>query len=165
MRRAGILGALLAVLVGGMVAFYLNEAGKPGEAVTQQPSPHIKNAGDPHAAYNSDPPTSGPHLPETAPWGVSTTPVPKESVVHNLEDGGVVINYRPDLDQATVDRLAELTSGYNSDVLMAPYPGLSSAIVLTAWGRIDRMAAYDEARLKRFIEAFRGRDHHRDSGT
>ena len=91
--------------------------------------------------------------------------MPKEIMVHNLEDGGVVISYKSDLDKATVERLAGLTRSYGANVLMAPYPGLSNAIVLTAWGRIDRLDAFDEARLKRFVTAFKGIDHHKDSGS
>ena len=43
--------------------------------------------------YNSEPPTSGPHLPYIAPWGIHTRPIPNELQVHNLEDGGVMVQY------------------------------------------------------------------------
>lgn len=163
-RKIGILAVIALLAVGGGLALYLNEANKPGESVSQQPSPHITSASDPHS-YSTDPPTSGPHLRQTAPWGVSSTPVVKEEQVHNLEDGGVVINYRPDLDKPTVDRLAELARSYDTQVLMSPYPGLAQPIVLTAWGRIDRLSSLDEARIKRFVKAYRGVDHHKDSGS
>ncbi len=165
LRSIGIAVAAALVVVGALIAYFISETNKPGQGVGQQLSPHIKDVNTQHAPYDSDPPTSGPHVPETAPWGVSTTPVPKEKMVHNLEDAGVVISYKPDLDKTTVDFLANLTRSYDTDVLMAPYPGLSNPIVLTAWGRIDRMDTFDEARIKRFISAFKGIDHHKDSGS
>ena len=36
-------------------------------------------------------------------------------------------------------------------------------IVLTAWGRQDRMAAVDEARIRKFIDEYVGIDHHEGS--
>lgn len=164
LRRMGIIGAIAVAALAVVVVFILQEAGKPGQSVAQQPSPHIPSVDSPHT-YDSDPPTSGPHLGGTAPWGVSSTPITKELQVHNLEDGGVIVNYRPDLDKTTVDRLADLVRTYPSDVLMAPYPGLSEPIVLTSWNRIDRLQGFDEARLRRFINEYRGKDHHRESGS
>ena len=130
-----------------------------------QPSPHIATLTTAHAAYISDPPTSGPHVADVPSWGVSDTQYAKELQVHALEDAGVVINYRPDLDKATVDRLAALARSYDKEVLMTPYEGLSDPIVLTAWTRIDKLPAFDEARIKSFISAYRGIDHHKDSGS
>jgi hypothetical protein len=34
-------------------------------------------------------------------------------------------------------------------------------IALTAWTRIDTLEAFDEARVTRFIETYRGIDHHK----
>lgn len=165
LRNFGILGIIAVAVLGGIAAFIYNESNKPGQAVAQQPSTHLTSETSPHAAYVSDPPTSGPHVSNTAPWGVSTTAVAKELMVHNLEDGGVILNYRPDLDKATIDRLAAIATTYGTRVLMAPYPGLSDPLVLTAWGRMDRLKSLDEARVKRFIDAYRGIDHHAQSGT
>ncbi len=162
-RRVGIIAALAIIILGGGLVAYLGEANKPGEGVGQEPSPHIASVSDPHS-YSTDPPTSGPHLRNMAPWGVTGTPVPKENEVHNLEDGGVIIHYRPDLDKATVDRLAAIARSYDNYLLMSPYPGLAQPIVLTAWNRIERMNTFDDARIKRFIDAYRGKDHHAESG-
>ena len=126
------------------------------------PSPHVP-LGTPHPLYNSDPPTSGPHTDELAPWGVHTESIPKETQLHNLEDGGVVINYScrdcPDL----VERLKAIAGRYDR-VVLAPYNGLDRKIALTAWGRIDKFDEFDEARIVRFIKAHIGIDHHRDGG-
>ena len=165
LRNIGITSVLGLLIMGALVAYTVNESNKPGQGVPQQPSPHLAAVDSPHTPYNSDPPTSGPHFKDVPSWGVHTEAIVKELQVHALEDAGVVINYRPGLDQTTVDRLAELTRSYDKEVLMSPYEGLSNAIVVTAWTRIDRMDTFDEARIKRFINAYKGIDHHKDSGS
>jgi hypothetical protein len=164
-RRIGITSAILLVVVAGIAKLMIDEANRPGQKVPMMVSNHIADVNSPHAPYTTDPPTSGPHVSTVPAWGVHTEPVAKELAVHSLEDAGVVINYQPDLDKAVVTRLEALTKSYDKDVLMAPYPNLSNPIVLTAWQRIDRLEAFDEARIKRFIDAYKGIDHHKDSGS
>jgi Protein of unknown function (DUF3105) len=163
-RRLGMLGIAVAVVVAVVVGYfaYQASANRPGVEFPDQGNLHIQTESDPHVPYNSDPPTSGPHLPYLAPWGIHTTPVARELQVHNLEDGGVVIQYHcpngcPDL----VDKLATIVKGYERQVLLAPYPGLKTRIALTAWTRLDAFDDYDEARILRFIRAYRGIDHHK----
>jgi hypothetical protein len=81
--------------------------------------------------------------------------------VHNLEDGGVMVQYNcpaacPDL----VAKLTAVVSGYQSQVILAPYPGMKTRIALTAWTRLDAFDDFDERRIQRFITAYRGIDHH-----
>ena len=165
-QRYAIITAVLIVVLGGATALLMNELNKPGELITLQISePHLK-PGQPPPAYNTDPPTSGVHAESRAEFKVHSVPITKELQLHALEDGGVAINYQPDLDKATVDMLATLTSSYlertggRGNILMAPYPGLSHPIVITAWRRIDRLETYDEARIRRFVDAYVGIDHH-----
>ena len=47
----------------------------PGVKLPDQGNAHIQLATEPHVPYNSDPPTSGPHLPYIAPWGIHTEPI------------------------------------------------------------------------------------------
>lgn len=144
----------------------------PGTVVPDQGNEHISTLDTPHPPYNSEPPTSGWHIPFIAKWGVHTQPVPLELQVHNLEDGGVVIQYScptpcPDLVKK-LDRLAtrilDRTEARYHHLIVAPWPPnqrLPFRLALTAWGRIDRLDAYDEARIVRFIEAYIGVDHHK----
>jgi len=46
-------------------------------------------------------------------------------------------------------------------VILAPYPGMKTRIALTAWTRIDAFEEVDQARIQRFIKAYRGIDHHK----
>jgi hypothetical protein len=166
-RLAMQVGLYAAVLAALLVSAYW-AYGRLTEKVTWTsvsilPSPHVP-LGIPHPPYNSDPPTSGPHTDELAPWGVHTEQIPKETQLHNLEDGGVVINYScqdcPDL----VERLKAITRRYDR-VVLAPYSGLDRKIALTAWGKIDKFDEVDEARIVKFIKAHIGIDHHRESGS
>lgn len=158
----------------------------PGRAVDTLGNEHVASPSTPHIPYNTSPPTSGPHLQWVAKWGVHQTPILRELQVHNLEDGGVVIQYKcetpcPDLvgkleglaaryrqkadaERAAVSPLRKdpqqpARSRYDH-LIVAPYPDMESRIALTAWGRIDTLESYDEARIVRFIEAYIGIDHH-----
>ncbi len=156
---AGAIGILVVVAMGGWL--YARARGpSPGDFVPSLGNDHIPTAETPHVAYNSDPPTSGPHLPHIAPWGVHTRPITKELQVHNLEDGGVAINYRPQCADQVQAGLRAIVDRYADHVVLAPYPGLDRCIALTAWTRIDKMDEVDERRVVRFIEAYRGIDHH-----
>ena len=60
-----------------------------------------------------------------------------------------------------VEKLRGAVGRYPSHVILAPYPGMKTRVALTAWGRIDTLEEFDEKRIVRFIEAYRGIDHHR----
>lgn len=159
--------------------------GKPGRAVETLGNEHVASPSSPHIPYNTAPPTSGPHLQWVAKWGVHQSPIVRELQVHNLEDGGVLVQYKcnqpcPDLvaklealaaryrDKAEADRKAmpppaspERPNRSKYDhLIVAPYPDMERQIALTAWGRIDAFDGYDEDRIVRFIETFIGVDHH-----
>jgi hypothetical protein len=164
-QRRRLLGAAVAVgllvLAGTGGWIYARVRGpSPGEFVRSLGNDHIPTAETPHIPYNSDPPTSGPHLPHIAPWGVHTRPIAKELQVHNLEDGGVAVSYQPQCADRVLVGLRAIVERYPDHVLLAPYPGLDRCIALTAWTRIDKLDDLDERRIVRFIEAYRGIDHH-----
>lgn len=149
---------LVAIVVGYFA--YRAQANLPGTQMPDQGNLHIPSVDSPHVPYNSDPPTSGPHLPYIAPWGVHTRPIDRELQVHNLEDGGVVVNVKPQCTDQVLAGLRAIVERYPNHVLLAPYPGLDRCIALTAWTRLDKMDELDERRVVRFIEAYRGIDHH-----
>lgn len=126
----------------------------PGQAVEIQGKTHIA-VGQSHPPYNSLPPTSGWHYANPAHWGIHDTPVADETQVHNLEHGGIMVQYRPGINKDALENLKRIVSSYASDVILAPYPNLDKNIALTAWGRIDKFDDFDEARIKRFINAFK----------
>jgi len=139
----------------------------PGDFVPTMGNRHITPGQIGLSVYNSNPPTSGPHLPSLARWGTHENPIAKELQVHNLEDGGVLVQYnceQPSKDcRELVDKLAEIVRRYNHAIL-APYPGMTHKIALTAWARIDKFNGFDEDRIVRFIDAYINLDHHPRGG-
>jgi len=163
-RQRLFLTSAAVVVAAAVVAWfaYRAVANLPGQQLADLGNQHIPTVETPHAPYNSDPPTSGPHLPYIAPWGVHTRPIPPELQVHNLEDGGVMVQYNcPSACPDVVEKLKAIVQGYPDRVILAPYPGMKTRIALTAWTRIDTFDQVDESRIKGFIKAYRGIDHHK----
>ncbi len=155
-------GLVVAVVVVAVVGWFAYEAapGHPGAEFADLGNLHIATEESPHDSYNSDPPTSGPHLPYIAPWGVHTRPIARELQVHNLEDGGVLVQYNCDCPDL-VAKLRDIVQKYDKQVILAPYPSMKTRIALTAWTRLDAFDELDARRVTRFIQAYRGIDHHK----
>lgn len=163
-NRRLVYGGLAVVIVGGLAALLLWGlfAPEPGEYVASQGNAHITETQMGQFTYNTYPPTSGPHLGSLARWGVHDEPIPNELQVHNLEDGGVFVQYDcPDGCPDLVSALAGIVGRYDEGVILAPYPDMETRIALTAWQRIDQFDVLDGDRIDRFIRAYRGKDHHR----
>jgi hypothetical protein len=174
-KKYGIITAVcLAVLAGGY--WLVKEATKPrpGEFMADLGNKHIQDITDEHEEYNSLPPTSGTHVGGKANWGISDSPIPDELQLHNLEDGGVMVQYnctpgKTTLDSATpsaqetdeckrmVEQLASIVKQYPDKVAMAPYPKLDTKIALTAWTRIDKFNDFDADRTQKFIKCLKDR--------
>lgn len=131
----------------------------PGTPVPIQGNEHIASVDTPHPPYNSVPPTSGWHVATLVPWGVHNSPIPNERQVHNLEDGGVLVQYNC-LDCTALIAQLEAVAARHEYVIVAPYPEMPYRIVLTAWGRILALEDFDEVRITAFIDAYAGLDHH-----
>ncbi len=155
---------VIGVLLVGVLSFFLIRAAlapQPGEVVADMGNRHIDQSLVGTISYNSTPPTSGPHLGGLAPWGVHPQPIPNELQVHNLEDGGVMVQYNcPEGCEDLVAQLAEIVKPFDHGVVLAPYPDMDTRIALTAWTRIDTFDDFDAERIERFIKAYRGIDHH-----
>lgn len=149
-----IIGGLTVLVIAGILAYVLvSPEGKPplGQEIAIQGADHIP-VGSSHPPYNSNPPTSGWHYAEPAPWGVKTEPLPDETLVHNLEHGGVWIAYHPDkVDPETLARLVQIARRHLSKVILSPRPANDSPIALASWGRLEKLERFDEAKIKAFI--------------
>ncbi len=160
LRWVGLVGIAVVLVVGAYLLFQRADEAKPGERVPIMGVYHLTSGGA-APAYNSVPPTSGPHVPQIARWGIQSAPIAPEMQVHNLEDGGVLVQYNRQVTDETIDQLELVVRGYGEHVILAPYPGMDSPIALTAWGRIDKLDGFDRDRILSFIEAYEGIDHHR----
>lgn len=132
----------------------------PGEPVPIMDSPHVSQARSSSVAYNSMPPTSGPHFAFTVAPGVYGSAIPDGLAVHALEHGHIVIRHAPTMRDSEAAALTRLAKRHGADVVLAPHPDLDRGIALTAWGRIDRLDRYDEQRITEFIERLRHRYAH-----
>ncbi len=119
---------------------------------------HIR-PNEPHPPYNSNPPTSGWHWDDEQEWGIYTTPQIQEQLVHNLEHGGIIIQYK-DLPPEEVQRLTDLVNRDSHHVILAPYPGLpgDAKVALTAWNYLQTCDGVNEDVIRAFVNA------HRDKG-
>lgn len=148
------------VLIIGMI-IWSSIGPSPGTSVADMGNVHIESVDSPHTSYNTIPPTSGPHIGSIASWGIHDEQIADEIQTHNLEDGGVIVHYDPERVSAElIDELKDIVRSYSSSLILEPYEGLNTPIVLTAWGKIDELESFDEQRIKDFINAYRGIDHH-----
>jgi hypothetical protein len=105
--------------------------------------------------YGIDPPVGGFHDPQWLTCGAYDQPVRNENAVHALEHGAIWIAYQPDLDPDAIDQLERYAR--RAEVIVSPYPGIDSPIVLSAWGRRLELAAVDDALIDQFYRAVRDR--------
>lgn len=149
---------LAAVLISGSIAYSRwAKKGLPGQEIPDQGREHV---GPDHAhAYNSNPPTSGWHFPSAAEWGVYKEELPDETIIHNLEHGGVWISYKPDIPEEVRKKLENFYEVYGRKVIVTPRAENDADIALAAWTRLDKfgVSEYSDERVDKFIKAFRNR--------
>ena len=121
----------------------------------EQGRDHIK-PNQPHPAYSSDLPTSGSHWDTPQDWGIYTNQQVQEQLVHNLEHGGIIIQYN-DLAPADIQALTNLVQRDSHHLILAPYPGLASGtkVAITAWTHLQTCTGVDENAIRAFINAYR----------
>jgi hypothetical protein len=83
--------------------------------------------------WNSFPPTSGRHYQLPAKFNLYSQPIPQIAVVHNLEHGGVALQYGRRVSAATVRKIRAWYLRDTNAVLVAPLPELGRRIAMTAW--------------------------------
>ena len=156
--------AVVALIAVPIVLEAVQAAGLPGERFASLGNRHV--AVGTEVSYNSDPPTSGPHSAQLAPWGVygpeDVTPH-DQNLLHNMEDGGVVLWYLPSPDAEETDRriatLEEAASGYRR-VVIVPRNDMPTPFAATAWQRLQRFDGADVEAVRAFVDAYEGIDHH-----
>jgi hypothetical protein len=140
----GIAGSGIVILAAvlAFVAFAGGGDGSNSTAVTNSKScveesfpglvpEHLENP-DAKVDYNSFPPSSGPHYLQPAAWGLYPDPIKQTILVHNLEHGGIIVQY----GKVGRDTVREIESWYQDDpygLVVAPYSRLGKKIAATAW--------------------------------
>jgi hypothetical protein len=155
-KRMVFLGVLAVVVVAVVIALIpepLPEALASVETFSNLGQDHIDPATQ-TPEYNSDPPTSGAHAPNSAACGIYRQPIPDMVQVHTLEHGAVLVQYRPELEPADREQLENFARQMGTHILVAPRPGLSDAVVLTGWTRMLRLEAFDMEPVTAFYDRF-----------
>lgn len=161
-QRQTLIAGLLAVALLGAVVYTFNKsknesrlaaaaAGQAGCGQVQQ----FKDQGTSHLKpgetfdYNSNPPTSGTHAPQPAIWGSYNQETPAPTLIHNMEHGGIIVNYKGQ-SNSTVDSIDSFVEQYTDGVISNPNPKIDKPVVIASWGRtqqcerfsVDAVAAY-----------------------
>jgi hypothetical protein len=118
--------------------------------------------------WNTSPPTTGPHYGQPAIWGAWNDPLQLARVVHNLEHGGVFIQYGDEVPEETVAQLRSFYDQHRNGTLLAPLASLGETITLGAWvtperagegsdrgvGYLAKCTEFDEAAFAAFFDEF-----------
>lgn len=124
--------------------------------VKDQGRDHV-TPGQPHPAYNSNPPASGWHYGTTTPWGFHTEVLQDELVIHNLEHGGIWITYKDENDSAVVDPLVALAREFPRKLIISHRPQNDSRIAVVAWDHVMKLDAFDRDAIVDFYNRFKNK--------
>ncbi len=170
--------AVVLLVVAGVALSWRNAQPVVGESTfTSQGNVHIPLGSTSPVVYNSVPPTSGPHYENIVAWGRQPEPVRYEHLIHNLEDGGVLVYYQcpegcPELVAELEEVLEPYLAGRRNVVLTTNDPDyrigtsgplhqdMGARIALTVWGKLLTMDEVDAEAIGAFVERYEGIDHH-----
>lgn len=119
--------------------------------------------------WNTTPPTSGPHYQSPAVWGAYDDPVNQAQVVHNLEHGGVAIQYGSEVPAETVESLKGFVQANDRGTILAPSSALGDRIAIGAWvtenasepekgmGYLAKCPDFDETAFTAFFDSYQFR--------
>ena len=159
-RRRAIRTALLAGVFAALALWFFTRGGTPdnfgGHEVQELSSDGVGDHTNDPVDYETGPPVSGTHAPQSAPCGVHGEQIPDETQVHSLEHGAVGLQYQPDVDPEEIARIEDIVGEYDSHVFSAPYEGASAPVVVSSWGRLMELEEVDESAMKAYIDEFAG---------
>ena len=154
----GALGLVVLVVIGAIL--WQGARPRPGEEIPIMNSTHITVDSDP-GKYNSDPPTSGPHYPDEAQAGFYDTNIyqyPAGRLVHNLEHGYIIFWYNcAKLSESACSELksqikAIMDEVNNVKVIAYPWDSIEVPVVMTSWGRLQKMETFDVSQARTFYK-------------
>jgi hypothetical protein len=172
LRRAlAALAAIVVAVVGvvGLIAFFSGRdsapvsraAGGPGQVFGDQGAARLAPGQRPPQPYNSDPPTSGPHVPVPVTRdGVSLS---DDQLLTALAAGNVVLFYGAPRPPAALRSLASDEAGpfdpplaqTGQAVILAPRPR-TPGVVAAAWRHLLRVPSATDPALRQFVQAWLG---------
>jgi hypothetical protein len=139
----------------GELAAARREAGSSGvREFPQAGRDHIEANQQPDN-WNSTPPTSGDHLGSPISGGVYDSEQDERAIVHNLEHGYVVIQYKG-IPEDQVNQLREFVRDRSgSKLLLAPWSGLErDGVALTAWRNLETLERVNLTVIRAFMDDY-----------
>jgi hypothetical protein len=130
----------------------------PGIAVRDQGNTHLR-AGAPRPVYDSNPPTSGPHVPEAVV--ADRAQLTDDQLLEALAAGDVVYMYGT---RAMAPPFSPALAASGQAVILARRPGMAGILAL-AWAHLLRVASPTDPALRTFAQFWLGRGAPRSSGT
>jgi len=130
---------------------------------------HVPSLSD-KPKYVTNPPSGGQHYGVPAAFNFYDEAVTPVQAVHNLEHGGIVIWYGPNISAATKQALRDFYNSSPDGMLITPFAGYGNKIAQTAWtgdpntyqtgnnygeGHFSEGTAASPAAWKAFRDAFR----------
>ena len=113
-------------------------------------APHM-NPEDAAPEYSSNPPSSGLHLPSTAPGGAVDETIDSRLLVHNLEHGYVIIHYKG-ISESETNEIHDMVDAYADGVIAQPNPEITSPIAMVSWGALQTCKDVSIPVIKSFIK-------------
>ena len=107
---------------------------------------------DQPVTYAQTPPAGGEHNPAWLNCGVYTEQPPSENAVHALEHGAVWVTYDPSMSDDDVATLRSKLPG--TYVILSPFEGLPSPVVLSGWNVQLQVDSVDDERISEFMEEY-----------
>ncbi len=163
----------IVALTGGVWLLRYITTPPPGLEVADLGRQHVSAEEVAKTTYNSNPPTSGPHLETWVRAGVYTQPQKEGELIHSLEHGYININYNCNANgqvgeasasavndtqdcKTLVSELEDLARQKTlKKLLVVPRPQLDTKIAVAAWDRIDKFDEFDAKRIEAFIDYWR----------
>lgn len=105
--------------------------------------------------WNSFPATSGPHYFQWVVWNDYSEPVRQIQQIHNLEHGGVVIQYGSKVPRSDVDKINAFYRTDPNAMLVAPFPKLGNKIAVEAWTYLAKCTHFNDKAFTKFRDALR----------
>lgn len=146
-------GIALIVMV-GLGILFVREISKPLPGI-QVPIVKGEHTTDESSfkGYNSPVPTSGNHYSNwNRKWGFQPKPISPGAYIHNMEHGGIVVLYQPDIDQETLNEIKNFAEKTHK-VLATESSLIPKTIAIASWGWYQLFDEFDKDGLKAFYKA------------
>jgi hypothetical protein len=167
-RRSNVRLAVPVVAVVGLLGILaiVNGFGQPdiGESPPSEGGVGVHLPHGDALPQRNRPPSSGPHYPDRAAYGVFSNPVPAGSWLHALEHGAIAVLFRcaePTECQAIAGRLggevyANARNGQFGErkLVITPYQDMDEPIAAVAWDRVLRLQHIDSAQILAFYDRY-----------